>query len=125
MDKGALVGVDLDEGRKFLELLESARVPITVAMWQYSELGDRWRLLVATPLVDQVGVRETYRRFDDILSKARKPPGVDLLDVSLFTPTASFIKSLRKELRNVVNKPLKKQPVGDHLIDEGFIYFVR
>ena len=124
MDKTALVGPDIEEGRRFLELLSNGGVRVDAALWRKGELSGRWSLLIVTPLVEELGVKETYRRLDDILSKAQ-PPTINLFDVSVFTPTAWFYKSLRRELRHARDLPLVGRPVGDHFIEEGFIYFVK
>lgn len=71
MDKTALVGPDIEEGRRFLELLTNAGVQVNAALWQRELLGPlsfgQWSLLIVTPLVEELGVKETYRRLDEIL----------------------------------------------------------
>lgn len=130
MDKTALVGPDIEEGRRFLELLSNAGVQVNAALWQREELlgpldFGEWSLLIVTPLVEELGVKETYRRFDEILSKAPQRPKVDLLNVSVYTPEAWFYKSLHRELRHVRDLPVTRRPVGDHVVHDGFIYFVK
>jgi len=125
MDKNALVGPDIEEGRRFLDLLSEAGVPVNAALWQRDELLGRWDLVIVTPLVEKLGVKGTYRRLDEILSKAPQNSKVDLLNVSVFTPEAWFYKSLHRELRNVRDLPVTGRPVGDHVIEDGFIYFVK
>jgi hypothetical protein len=125
MDKTALVGPDIEEGRRFLDLLRVARVQVNAALWQRDELSGRWSLLIVTPLVEELGVKGTYRRLDEILSKAPQRPKIDLLNVSVFTPEARFHKSLHRELRHVRDLPVTRQPVGDHVVEDGFIYFVK
>ena len=125
MDKTALVGPDIEEGRRFLALLNNARVQVSAALWQRDELEGHWRLVVVTPLVEKLGVKETYRRLDEILSKATQRPKIDLLNVSVFTPEAWFYKSLHRELRHARDLPVTKRPVGNHTVEDGFIYFVK
>lgn len=87
-----------------------------------------WQFLIVTRSVEELGLKGTYRRLDDILStaeKAKNRPAVDLLNVSLMTPEARFYKSLHRELRNVHDRQVSKRPVGDHVIEKGFIYFVK
>jgi hypothetical protein len=118
----------IEEGRRFLELLSEAGIRVQAALWQWSELSEEWQFLIVTPSVEELGLKGTYRRLDDILStaeKAKNRPAVDLLNVSLMTPEARFYKSLRRELRNVHDRQVSKRPVGDHVIEKGFIYFVR
>jgi hypothetical protein len=116
--------MDIEEGRRFLEVLKGSGVPLNAAWWQ-NELLIGWQLLLVTPLVDQLGLKKTYRKLDDILSKVPERPAIDLLNVSVFTPQSAFFKSLHRVFRNAKNLPVSRQPVGDHLIDEGFIYFVK
>ncbi len=125
MDKAALVVPDIEEGDRFLELLSNAGVQVNAALWQRDELLGRWSLVIVTPLVEKLGVKGTYRRLDEILSKAPKRPRIDLLNVSVFTPEAWFYKSLHRELRNARNLPVTRRPVGDHIVEDGFIYFVK
>lgn len=125
MDKTVLVGPDIEEGRKLLDLLHAKEVRVNAALWQRDEVFGRWSLVIVTPLVDTLGLRETYRRLVEILAEAPQPPKIDLLNVSLFTPKASFYKSLHRELRRAKNLAVSKQPVGDQYVEEGFIYFVK
>ena len=124
MDKTALVGPDIEEGRRFLDLLKADGVRIDAALWQRDEVFGRWSLVIVTPLVDTLGLRETYRRLDKIKSKAQLLK-VDLLNVSLFTPKAPFYKSLHRELPHAENLAVSKRPVGGHVVEDGFIYFVK
>jgi hypothetical protein len=127
MAKTTLVGSksaisDIDEGRRFLELLSDAKIKVHAALWQWSELSSEWQFPIVTPSVEELGLKGTYRRLDKILSTAENRPAVDLLNVSLMTPEARFYKSLRRELRD---RRVTKRPVGDHVIEKGFIYFVK
>jgi len=125
MDKTTLVGPDIESGRAFLKLLSNSGVPLKAALWQKNDLLGEWNLLIVTPLADKLGVKETYRRLDEILSGAAERPSVDLLKVSVFTPESWFYKSLHRELREARDLPVSKQPVGDHFVEDGFIYFVK
>jgi hypothetical protein len=130
MAKTTVVGWDtpaIDEGRRFLELLSESGIRVQAALWQWSEPSDEWQFLIVTPSVEELGLKGTYRRLNEILStaeKAKNRPAVDLLNVSLMTPEARFYKSLRRELRSVHDRQMSKRPVGDHIIEKGYIYFV-
>jgi hypothetical protein len=125
MDKTTLVAPDIEHGQRFLELLEKAPVQVDAALWQKDELSGQWNLIIVTPLVENLGVKGTYRRLDKILSNAPQPPPIDLLNVSVLTPESRFYKSLHRELKRARNLPVTKRPIGDHIIDDGFIYFVK
>ena len=54
MDKAALVGPDIDQGRKFLDLLQKYGIPVTAALWQKDEVFGEWRLLLTVPPVTRL-----------------------------------------------------------------------
>jgi hypothetical protein len=77
MAKTTLVGYatsDTGEGRKFLELLSEAKIKVQSALWQWSESSDEWQFLIVTPLVEELGLKEAYRRLDDSIDR-RGPTG--------------------------------------------------
>jgi hypothetical protein len=125
MDKTTLVGPDLNEGRRFLDLLKTAGIPVNAALWQKAEIVGRWELVVVTPLVEELGVRKTYDRLDKVLAKSAERPAVELVNVSVLTPESWFYKSLHRDLHNAQDLPITRRQVGDHIIDDGFIYFVK
>jgi len=125
MSKTLLVGPDVDEGRKFLDLLKREKVPVSAALWQSNESGDRWDLAIVTPVAKELGPVETYRRLRDILEQSLDRPEVDLLNVSVFSPDQNFAKGLRRHLRRVKEFHVTSQPLGDYFILNGWVYFVK
>jgi len=125
MSKTLLVGPDVDEGRKFLDLLKREKVPVSAALWQSNESGDRWDLAIVTPVAKELGPVETYRRLRDILEQSLDRPEVDLLNVSVFSPDQNFAKGLRRHLRRVKEFHVTSQPLGDYFIPNGWVYFVK
>ena len=128
MDKTTLVGPDIQEGRRFLDLLRDSGLPVKAALWQkasapYQAILGEWTLKIVTPLVEDFGVKETYRRLDQILAKAPQRPSIDLLDVSVLTPESWFYKNLRREFHRARDLAVTIRD-GDGF-DEGFIYFVK
>jgi hypothetical protein len=120
--KTVLVGPDIEEGRRLLALLKDEDIKIKAALWQKDEFG-RWGLVIVTPLVETLGLRETFGRVREIL-KAHSL-NIDLLNVWLYSPKSSFYKGLHRGLRRAKDLVVSKQPVGDHYVEEGFIYFVK
>jgi HEPN domain-containing protein len=113
-----------NEGRRFLELLQNAGVPLRAALWE-RDLFDRWDLVLVTPWVDELGVKGTFRKLDDILRKSPDRPAIDLLDVSVLTPQATWSRDVLREFRRRKNVSIESRPVGDHFISEAYLYFAR
>jgi hypothetical protein len=51
MVKETLAGMDVEFGNQILELLDAAKFPVPVALWIRRGEEERWRLLLATPLL--------------------------------------------------------------------------
>ena len=126
MAKTLLVGPDIEEGRKFLDLLKREKFPVSAALWQSNEFGDRWDLAIVTPVAKQLGPIETYRRLRDILEQSPDRPEVDLLNVSVFAPDQNFSKGLRRYLRRVKDYHVTGQSLDfEYFIPNGWVYFVK
>lgn len=61
-----LVDRRIDHGARLLADLDEAGVPIESAFWLFTSEWDEWRLVLATPLYDQFGPLEAYRRLLDV-----------------------------------------------------------
>ena len=124
MDQNTLVGPEVDGGRRFLDLLQENGIEVIAALWQYDRLLDEWELVLALPLADKIGLRETYKKMIAILNRVGAPP-LDLDRVNVFYSNSPFVKSLRRGLRNVRDRKIRRQPIGGHTLDDGYVYFVK
>jgi hypothetical protein len=70
MDKAILVEQDIDGGRKLVQALDSAGFPVVAALWNYLPEDDSWRLLIASPKVNELGPRGAYEAIQDVLRKS-------------------------------------------------------
>jgi hypothetical protein len=127
MAEAILVGPSIEEGRRFIELLENAEIPITAALWQWNGFlgSDFWELDLASPLVEKLGLRETYLRVFEILRSSDPPVQIDTWSINLFRPNASFVKSLRRSFKGQKDRTVRESFVDDHVIEHGYLYFVK
>ena len=58
----ALVEPDIQAGKKIVEALDHAGIPVRTALWLWDEPANIWRLVIASPLVDDAGPWEAYAR---------------------------------------------------------------
>lgn len=70
-----LVGRDLAQGERLLAELDREGLPITAAFWRYPTANSDWRLVIATPLVDQQGRLLVYQRIQAAIDRL---PGLHL-----------------------------------------------
>lgn len=125
MDKTTLVGPDLQEGWKLLKLLDHDGMKIHAALWQKNAEWGNWQLDIVTPLVDEVGSFNVYKRIDGIMKTTQNAPRIDLMQVSVMPLSEEVYKSLKREFRHARNRALTRGYVGDRFIEEGYIYFVK
>lgn len=83
MARTFLVDADIRDGRRFVDALLAAGVPIAVAVWfRMAETG-RYKLHVATPDVQAHGRLNMYHFFTSVLR------ALDLEDLALTAPVAA------------------------------------
>ena len=69
MDQTALVGPDISGGEQLLRVLDQAHFPVASALWLLRAETQDWRLLLATPLVDNPGPRKAYDRLFRVIDE--------------------------------------------------------
>lgn len=94
MDSAPLVTEDVDLGASLVEALRAAAVPFDLVGWIYDDEKERWRLIVATRLVDDLGKLATYKQVMDAADHLGIPMAF-LLRISVVSPEDSVVARLR------------------------------
>jgi hypothetical protein len=94
-----LVEPKIEGGANLLQALDQAGVTVTSALWLYDQDSEVWRLLIATPLFDEFGPMEAYRRIQEVL--AREQHSIDLLDISARSPSDAIIEAIHSAVQTV------------------------
>ncbi len=81
MDTSLLVGPDLQGGAQLLAKLDQEGLPITAAYWCYPTSRSEWRLVIWSPLVDEMGSAQAY---DQILSTLRQLANVRISSMVIY-----------------------------------------
>lgn len=123
MVKTALVEKYINDGRILIGALESENFPIDIAMWLYSEEPDEWQLVIATPLVDEVGLRETYRKIQSVLEDLPSR-SISLIDVTILSPRDRLINAIKSNIGHSRDITLKGTVFDGILINNAYIYCV-
>ncbi len=144
MVKTVLVEQDLDEGRRLLDAFDDkeaerpvtwrksptaaishARARVQAAFWQFLPESLEWRLVVATPLVDEIGPLSVYSKIQADLGKIKPPLSLTLQNISVISPKDERVKMLRKSMKIVSGAPrgrFSASPVIGAYIDDSYIY---
>jgi len=123
MAKTALVDKYINDGRMLISALDKDGFLIDTAMWFYSEELDEWQLVIATPLVDQIGLRETLRRAQSIV-RGMTSTSLSLSDISILSPHSNLINAIKSTVRRSKDVILKGTVANGILVNDAYIYCV-
>ena len=120
-----LTDTDIEFGRKLWhELSASSVFPIAGMLWL---LDSEWHLLIASPVVDELGPRDAYRK---LAASVRLAPDDHprLLRVQLTSPKNPLYEALRSvfgKAASVEGARLGGSQVGGMYIEDAYLYGVR
>ncbi len=94
MDKAILVDRDVRIGRDVIGLLTAADLSVDDAFWAYMPQVEEWRLVLSSPRVKELGVRNSYLKMSNALHKSPLLEEIPLSRISLFAPDDDVIERL-------------------------------
>jgi hypothetical protein len=123
----ALTTWDIDFGKQLWQALRQNRVfPALGVLWLL-ESENGWRLLVATPRVDEVGRRKAYEELGN-LTRGVVPGANQSLKVELISPRTPLYEGLRSvfgKTTSVEGARLGNTQVGGTYIEDAYLYEIR
>jgi hypothetical protein len=93
MAQETLVDRYIDAGRQLIQDLDQVGFPVVAALWNFLPEEDEWRLLIASPQVNELGPLAAYKAVQEVLLQS--PIGLTVLDVSVVGPDEPLITDLR------------------------------
>ncbi|MGB3850317.1 MAG: hypothetical protein WA958_10145 [Tunicatimonas sp.] len=85
MDKAILVGPDIEEGEKLLNLLDQSDLEVVSAFWYYRSESEVYRLAIVTSFFEKHGPRKTYEKVQSVL-RSNPQITISLNEVSAMGP---------------------------------------
>jgi hypothetical protein len=123
----ALTTWDIDFGKQLWQALRQNRVfPALGVLWLL-ESENGWRLVVATPRVDEVGRRKAYEELGN-LTRGVVPGANQSLKVELISPRTPLYEGLRSvfgKTTSVEGARLGNTQVGGTYIEDAYLYEIR
>jgi hypothetical protein len=101
MDTASLVANQIDDGQRLVEELCQGGFPVTAAFWLKASEDSRWRFHVVTPLVDDEGLVQAYRRLHPVVWGMSEPRSIDPLEIRLIGPSNPIAHDVLAILRRV------------------------
>ena len=123
----ALTTWDIDFGRELWQALRQNRIFPAVGVFWLLDSESGWRLLVATPRVDEIGRRKAYEELGNITRGAVPEKSHSLL-VELISPETPLYQALRSVFgttKSVEGARLGNTQVGGLFIDDAYLYEIR
>ncbi|MEA1965843.1 MAG: hypothetical protein U9N05_00980 [Euryarchaeota archaeon] len=125
MDKTALVERAIQEGKDLIEALDKTEFEVDASLWFYSSDSDEWRLLIASPFVEENGPRKSYGFIRSVLTQPSPPSEISLKNISVLSPKHRLIKLLKTAISTgpgISNIRFTRNVINNTLIEDAYIY---
>ena len=127
MDQTTLVtAIDVEGGARLLKAMDQAGLDVCAALWLYTSEIDTWRLILATPKLEQLGPRAIYLEVQSVLTELEPPCNITLDDISVVNPESNLIKSLRSAYKTspdaILDTVLTNGSLNNVFIEGAVIY---
>jgi len=89
---------------------------------------EEWRFMVASPLVDQRGTKESYAFIQGVLALLSPPSGISLKQVSVVSPKHELLKLFRVAVRTgpgISGIRFTGNTINNVFIEDAYIYRVQ
>ncbi len=114
----------IEAGKRLTEALDKAKLQVVASLWFYDPDSDGWRLIIASPLVDQEGPLEAYRAIQKVLG-ALDQKDLSLSDISVVSPNHDLVKLLRNAIhtgKDISEIRFARNRINDQFIEDSYIY---
>lgn len=122
MDKATLVEKDIEAGKQLIESLDMKNFPVRAALWLYLSSADQWRLIIASPMVDEKGSRWAYDIIRDAVKERRLELSLD--NIVAASINDSIIQILRRAIKveGLSGVRFTRNVIDNYLIEDAYIY---
>lgn len=125
MDKASLVVELIEDGKRLIEALDAAKFDVKAAMWFYLPDTDEWRLIIASPFVDNSGPMKAYEFIQKEMEKLSPALGIKLRNIAVVSPQDRLISLMRLAIGTgptISGIRFTQNVINNVLIEDAFIY---
>jgi hypothetical protein len=127
MAKETLVEEYITDGVNLINELETGNIQVQAALWFYLTEPEEWRLLIATPIFDEEGSTNTYRRLFDLIRDKNITISFPLSRITVISPNDPMVRLLRNVISTgggISRVRFQNNVIDNQLIEDALIYKV-
>ena len=114
------------DGRALTQALDDADLRVASAFWFYFSDVHQWRFVFASPIVDSIGPRKSYKKVQRVIQKLKqKLATVDLTSVVAVSAKHPLIQLLKMAIGTgpgISAIRFSRNTVNGQFIEDAFIY---
>lgn len=125
MDKPTLVDADIKAGEALLSRLDDIEFNVKAALWFYVQDSEEWRLIIASPIVDNDGPKKAYEKVQLQLQELNGHYELTLRNISLVSPQDKLIKALKSAIttgKAISHIRFTRNVINGIFIEDAYIY---
>jgi len=123
-----LTGADVEFGKRLWDVLrENKDFPTAGMFWLFEPGASQWHLMIASPIVDELGPRDSYRALSEV-SRQVPADSAQLLKLELISPRHPLYEALRAvfaKTKSVEGSRLGGSQVQGMYVEDAYLYGVR
>jgi len=123
-----LTGGDVEFGKRLWDVLrENETFPTAGMFWLFEPGASEWHLMIASPMVDRLGPRDSYRALSEV-SRQVPADSAQLLKLELISPRHPLYEALRTvfaKTKSVEGARLGGSQVEGMYVEDAYLYGVR
>ena len=114
-------------GKELTRRLDASGLELVASFWFFVSESSEWRLILATPMVDQAGPKAAYSAVQEALkSEPEQVGGLSLRNISVVSPTLPIVQLLRSAIKTeptaIGSIRFTRSRINNVLIEDALIY---
>ena len=114
-------------GAELTKILDTRGLELTASFWLFLPESGEWRLMLATPMVDQEGPIKAYSEVQKALEdNQERVKSLNLLNISVVSPTLPIVQLIKMavttEIHTITNIRFIRSRINNVLIEDALVY---
>lgn len=125
MDKTILVELDIKEGKRIIEKLDTSDFNVNSALWMFFSDVNEWRLILSSDYFDKFGPKKAYSYIQKQIESIEPKVEISLSNISIIGANNELIKLLRFAIvtgSGIQGIRFTKNVINNVMIEDAYIY---